>query len=280
MTTLVWAVFIFVVIVYLVSLVFREAFGRGQSIMDCDECGSVDMATYFNSVPRSMLTVFRFFFGDFTTLAGVNMYEGVQAAHGTWFCISVCIIFFVVSVGIFNVITAIFVESTLAAAKTLENHRQTERLNDSALWNTRIEVLIRHLFQAHGIPLIEGHLADSLEEFKDEVVIEEEFEFFIKQEEVVNALDDLEIDKADHRYLFDILDADNTGSLTLCEMIDGIRRLRGGPRRSDIITIDLMVREMQDGVHQVKEMMNTIYEAQQKNATKQNRSLVPISDTQ
>lgn len=259
-STLGWAVVLFLIVVYVTSLMFREFFGRTSQIMICEECGDVDITEYFNSVPRSMLTVFRYFFGDFSTVQGVSIYEGIQTSYGALAAFFVCIVFFIVFIGIFNVITAIFVESTLAAAQNLENTRMTERLNDPELWMSRIETLIRKLFEKHAMSEnLEGKaLSESLEALANEPVVEEEFQEFIKDKCVVRALDDLEIDKADHKYLFDILDADNTGSISLCEFIEGFRRLRGSPRRSDIITIDLMVREIQAKIHDLCEGQESI----------------------
>jgi len=59
------------------------------------------------------------------------------------------------------------------------------------------------------------------------------------------ALEELDIQKTDHRYLSDILDPDNSSTIGVFELIDGLQRLRGDPRRSDIIAVDLMVRSIQ-----------------------------------
>jgi len=262
MSTLVTSLVLFLVVVYVTSLVFRELFGRKQHVMYCAECGDVDITQYFDSVPRSMLTTFRFFFGDFSTVQGVNIYEGIQDAYGTSAQILVCCVFFIVTVGVFNVISAIFVERTLSAAQQLEHTHMAARLNDPELWRTRLEILIRKLFEHHGMAkALEGKpLSASVEALAHEPVIEEEFEEFLEDASVLKALLELEIDAADHKYLFDILDADNTGSITLIEFIDGLKRLRGTPRRSDIITIDLMAREIQEQIHQITNGMNTLLE--------------------
>jgi len=45
--------------------------------------------------------------------------------------------------------------------------------------------------------------------------------------------------------LFDVLDADGSGTLTLGEMLEGLKKLRGDPRRSDLIALGLAIRAMQ-----------------------------------
>merc|ERR1712151_1063500 len=66
------------------------------------------------------------------------------------------------------------------------------------------------------------------------------------------ALHDLDIDPKDHAFLSDILDPDNGGTIGVGEFIDGLQRLRGDPRRSDIVTIDLMVRSIQQSLKQLQ----------------------------
>jgi Ca2+-binding EF-hand superfamily protein len=203
-----------------------------------------------------MLTVFRYFFGDFTTAEGYNLLEGIQRSHGVVATLFVSILFFLITIGLFNVIAAIFVESTLAAATGLQKQRKHERLHDSILWSTRVTILIRKFFQYHGLEL-EGALSENISQFAREQVTEHEFKMFIKDDEVVKVLEELEIDDADHMVLFDILDCDNTGSICLYQLIDGLKRLRGDPRRSDVITVDLMLRAVQEQTDQLIEGMDT-----------------------
>merc|ERR1711956_90744 len=65
------------------------------------------------------------------------------------------------------------------------------------------------------------------------------------------ALRKLDIHPADHAFLADILDPQNDGLITIMELVNGMKRLRGDPRRSDIIAIDLMVRSLQERVDEV-----------------------------
>lgn len=64
-------------------------------------------------------------------------------------------------------------------------------------------------------------------------------------------LTQLDIDASDHKYLPDILDPHSRGAIGILEFVDGIKRLRGEPRRSDIITVDLMVRTLQGKVDDI-----------------------------
>jgi len=70
----------------------------------------------------------------------------------------------------------------------------------------------------------------------------------VREPAVRKVLIALDIDPDDHQYLSDILDPDNSGKIGIAELIDGLKRLRGGPRRSDIVSVDLMIRSLQQMV--------------------------------
>lgn len=68
----------------------------------------------------------------------------------------------------------------------------------------------------------------------------------------------LDVDSHDHRRLSDILDPDHSGTIGVLELIDGLNRLRGEPRRSDVVSIDLMVRSLQERVEEVLDRVNEV----------------------
>jgi len=243
LTTLMWSIILFFVFLYVIALCFRELYGNSQAMVD-----DTNITNYFNSVPRAILTVFRYNFGDFDLGKG-SLLEAVPDAYGSASGIFVCTLFFVVNVGVFNVITAIFVESTVKAAEDLHQARKHDRLTDNYLWLTCMQTLIKKLFVHKGIDLsdttFESYVQAGLDGIMDETIEEDAFGNFIQDPEVTKALRSLDIDEADDEYMFDILDSDNGGQVTVAEVIDGLQRLRGNPRRSDVITIDLMARDIQ-----------------------------------
>lgn len=74
MTTLAWSMVLFLLSIYIISLLFREAFGRGS-----DET----VNPFFDSVPRSMFTTFRCSFGDCSTHGGTPLLEHINSEFGT-----------------------------------------------------------------------------------------------------------------------------------------------------------------------------------------------------
>merc|ERR1712139_489389 len=111
----------FCMLVYVISLIFREMFGRKEV---------EHVSLYFNSVPRSMFTVFRCSFGDCSSRGGMPIFEHVYHHYGFRYSAVYALFVFVVTIGLFNVISAIFVESTMAAAIASQLAAKKARMAD------------------------------------------------------------------------------------------------------------------------------------------------------
>merc|ERR1712061_792207 len=102
--TLIWSMVLFLLVIYITSLLFHEFFGKAPV---------EHVSDYFDNVPRSMFTTFRCAFGDCSAAGGVPIFEHVQDSHGFMASVLYCLFTFTITVGLFNVISAIFVESTM-----------------------------------------------------------------------------------------------------------------------------------------------------------------------
>merc|ERR1739847_152363 len=91
----------------------------------------------------------------------------------------------------------------------------------------------------------EGTFTDNLEEIHALDVPSYVIDMLCEDEGAVQALEALDIGRDDHKYLSDILDPDQGGTIRVVEFVEGLRRLRGDPRRSDLIACDLMLRSLQ-----------------------------------
>jgi hypothetical protein len=249
LTTLIWSIALFFLIVYVCALMFREFFGRSEK---------ENIFDYFNSVPRAMFTVFRCSFGDCSSATGVPIFEHITLQYGALYAVIYCIFIFLITVGLFNVISAIFVESTMKAAIENEQKKRMERLRNTCLWESRISTLMLVFLEHVGKSCRRGSVHDSIESLTHEEINAETFKKWVADERVCQALTDLDIKEGDHPFLFDILDCDNSGSIYMAEVVDGLARLRGEPRRSDIITVDLMVRSIQMQCNHLVANMNKV----------------------
>jgi len=239
--TLVWAMILFFLVVYIMALFFKEFFGKEDVEF---------VQPYFETVPRSMLTTFRCAFGDCNSAEGAPIFEQVHKHYGWFASAFYCLFVFTTAVGIMNVIAAIFVESTMAAASGLEYAKKEARLRDTAIWSTRVTAFVRLLAIQSGVRQeVQGsELAEKINalELPAEVI-----DAVVQTDEGREALLDLDVNAHDHPYLSDILDADGSGACGMFEIIDGLRRLRGEPRRSDIVCVDLRARDLQRQLNEV-----------------------------
>jgi len=256
--TLLWAVAFFVIFIYVVALIFRDTLGHGQDNVEDNEDAKM-VQLYFSSVPMAMYTLFRCSFGECDTRSGTPLFEHVATTHGRMWTLIYSMFLFIVVIGLFNVISAIFVESTMSSAALLASRVKQERLDNKDRWAENVVTLLRS-FLVVAWPDMEG--LDGLAEgrYTDQMLSELVRITFPRQvidevvhhdEQALNALTKLDIDPSDHKYLSDILDPANTGSVSILSLVDGLKRLRGEPRRSDIITVDLMIRSSQQKVDDI-----------------------------
>ena len=81
------------------------------------EDGSLERpyAVYFHTVPISLFTVFRMAFSDFSAANGTPLIESIRenSPFGGLHCVVYSLLTFFVTAGLFNIISAIFVEATI-----------------------------------------------------------------------------------------------------------------------------------------------------------------------
>jgi len=131
--SLLWVLMFFLLILCLLGLTFRILFGPAGEERLVDTCGSPDDMVvltdldcpvhwmygeeFFSSVPLSMFTVFRFMLGDYSTRGGKSLIVAFSQGYGPKFDMVFVAWMIVVIFGLFNIITAIFVDTTVAGLK-------------------------------------------------------------------------------------------------------------------------------------------------------------------
>lgn len=79
----------------------------------------------------------------------------------------------------------------------------------------------------------------------DVKISQELFDRLRTSDEFQQILKDLDIADEDHLDLFDTLDVDGNGVVDVDELLQGLSKLRGDARRSDIVTVNLVMRHIQ-----------------------------------
>jgi len=247
MITLGWAIVLVFLLIYATSLVCRELLGHRH----------VDnVSEHFKSVPRSILTISRCTFGDCSSDSGVPIIEHVARSYGPYGYIwGACYFLFMafLSIGFFNVITAIFLDRTLSAAAENTMRKQQERLADKHLWAASVSILIRKILEVSHYDVPEdGKLSELMGEILEVEVPRKVIKQLLKAPDMTEVLDGLDVDPSDRDCLGDIIDADHSGTIGILEFVNGLQRLRGNnPRRSDVVSVDLMVRDLQEKVDEL-----------------------------
>merc|ERR1712186_12635 len=70
------------------------------------------------------------------------------------------------------------------------------------------------------------------------------FNTWLRTEEMVELLEEVDIETSTKYELFDVLDVDMGGELGIDELVGGLMRLRGPISKSDIVAVRLKVRHM------------------------------------
>eukprot|EP00415_Alexandrium_ostenfeldii_P002962 UN2962 len=129
------------------------------------------------------------------------------------------------------------------------------RLNDRDREKALTSQLVHKLLKCHRRELPEEerlHLND-FEEVVCTTISKEVFDRAMSDEEAQDLLEELDVPEGDRTGLFDVLDADGGGTLQLDEIIGGLVKLRGDPRRSDVIHVGLVLHILREQVARLEE---------------------------
>merc|ERR1719195_2039711 len=93
-----------------------------------------------------MLTTFRCSFGDCSTLMGTPIFGSTFGpANGAVLSFTMSALIFFTTVGLLNVISALFLERIMANAEATTLRSQQDRLNNKKLFNREVQKLLRIL---------------------------------------------------------------------------------------------------------------------------------------
>merc|ERR1712061_803479 len=155
--------------------------------------------------------------------------------------------------GLFNVITAPFVEAILSGLKTNDVRKKHSRMYEANYVEKKLKALVQRIYHLSR-PKISCRttennrnslLLDGVAEDIDTVVLSEAAFHRAMRDPIVNNLfDDLDVDKFNRAGLFDMFDVDCNGLISMSELIEMIMKLRGKSQKSDIIASYMALRSM------------------------------------
>eukprot|EP00928_Gymnodinium_smaydae_P037734 TRINITY_DN26154_c0_g1_i1.p1 TRINITY_DN26154_c0_g1~~TRINITY_DN26154_c0_g1_i1.p1 ORF type:complete len:700 (-),score=136.58 TRINITY_DN26154_c0_g1_i1:458-2557(-) len=255
MQTLFWSGILILVPLYSIAVVVREDLGNQAD--HPDEAIS-KVSEPFRNIPMTMFTIFRCVVStDCSDRDGRPIPMLVTEMYGLQYAAFYSLFMLFMTFGLFNVIVALFVESTVVAAKRNDERTRRRRLMDWSLVAEKTTQLLQKVLKKDrrwrakmGLPVTDDDAA--LEAIE---ISYESFQEALLDREVQKIFDDLEIGVIERMDLFETLDVDSSGSMTLEELLHGIVRLRGQPRRSDVIGTLLRVSDIQKQLVDLKSML-------------------------
>uniref|UniRef100_A0A7S1WEF6 Ion transport domain-containing protein n=1 Tax=Alexandrium catenella TaxID=2925 RepID=A0A7S1WEF6_ALECA len=249
--TLAWAFVLLFFPIYTLGLLLTSLVGQASD-------ASPLAKDAFGRLGHSMFMVFRCVTGDCTLANGIPVMAMLTDEFGWVYAAVYVLVIMLVTFGIFNLIMATFVDNALSTARRNENVRMRTRLNDKERQTALTSQLVHMLLERHNgmLPEAERRSVDDLEKVVFTKISKEVFDATMSGQEAQQLLEDLDVPEGDRTDLFDVLDADGGGTLQLDEIIGGIVKLRGDPRRSDVVHVGLVCRILQEQVARIGESID------------------------
>ncbi|CAE8608021.1 unnamed protein product, partial [Polarella glacialis] len=214
-----WVMAILLLVTYLCAIALRSTISV-ESAEAFGICGSGDLIEineetdqcklhllygeeYCGSVFLCMFTIFRCMIGDCNSRGGRPLASAFSYGYGARFNIFYCFSMVVVIFGLFNVITAMFVEATLSGMKTNDVQKKYAKLYETNYVKTKLSELIvkvsqkvgqlRRVQSGGGVSSYSFFRRGPLHVGEELSLTESEFTHVFKSAEIRRVLDDLDI---------------------------------------------------------------------------------------
>ncbi|CAK9046276.1 Sodium channel protein type 8 subunit alpha (Sodium channel protein type VIII subunit alpha) (Voltage-gated sodium channel subunit alpha Nav1.6) [Durusdinium trenchii] len=269
--TLVCAFALLFVVLYIIAVFATFTIGRAPDL-------DGNLQILFRSVPSTMFTAFRCYSGECITEEGfpVALLLSENDQFGMIFVLLYVAGYMLVTMGIYNVILAVYVDITMKAAR--ENEARTSEQHERE--SIRVARLTRELVkkfkmadearrrdmdndeeedatmsQTLSAREKSSMTGDDEEGHPDEIQISKElFLLVIQDRQVQRLMDDLDLPK-DRANLFEALDADSSGTLHLAELAQGLLKVRGELKKTDTVATLLATKAVYATLEQISEQI-------------------------
>lgn len=260
-----WAIVLFFAVIYLMAMFVRKTIGKDEEIEGV-------YANSLSSVPWAMFTLFRCFTDGCAANDGTPLQVHLFERYGAIFMVTYMLIFLFITIGLFNLIMAIFVDNVMQQTnqtKQRELGRDPHNLQDKLrklvkfLYTnppkTKEDGLLqgvkevpsvsdscrscfRQMFDGPSSLWSQFPAKDSANETVNFTIVRDVFFKWLEVPELLSLLEMMDITTSNPYELFDILDADMSGELDCEELVSGLMALRGSAQKSDSVASLLSIR--------------------------------------
>eukprot|EP00930_Biecheleria_cincta_P020220 TRINITY_DN15254_c0_g1_i1.p1 TRINITY_DN15254_c0_g1~~TRINITY_DN15254_c0_g1_i1.p1 ORF type:complete len:349 (-),score=73.06 TRINITY_DN15254_c0_g1_i1:122-1168(-) len=255
-----WALVLLMGLIYILSIISNSLFKDDL----------IETSTIF----KAMFMLFRCLTDTCETKEGMMIPEFFFDKYGWRFFIAYVIIIMLVAVGLFNLIMAVFIDNVTKS----QNQRKQKELGESTnAVETHLKFLLAKFIndvragEEDTRPLLQRLSADALKQLSTLTsgffhhpneqrhaadmsfkllrdasinISRQVFQAWLKDPEFVRVLEDADVDISNRFELFNILDVDHGGELSVDELLNGLMTLRGDVSKGDVVSILLRVREL------------------------------------
>jgi len=279
--TLSLAFLLLAAVLYVIAGFTTVAMGRNARLRE------LGLQVYFSNIPMSMFTAFRCFTGECVTDEGRSIPSILTDEFGVPFVACYVASYMLVSMGIFNVILAVYVDITMKAAKENDAVSAEQYARESIRIARATRELLKKFAAAHHIfHETEDHHVDMSkltltpsatlltdDEIHENIQITKDLFLLVIQDRGVQALlDELELPQERAR-LFEVIDADGSGTLHIAELVHGLLKIRGEANKSDLVAPLLATQSVQNMVAGLRDSTSTALEAMQAEVLRQLQEL-------
>ncbi|OLP87344.1 Voltage-dependent L-type calcium channel subunit alpha-1C [Symbiodinium microadriaticum] len=261
--TLLLAFALLFTVLYVISGFATMTIGRDE------RTAAMGLDDLFADLPQSMFTAFRCYSGECMSARGEPIQVLLAENFGFVFVFCYVVTYMLVALGIFNVILAVYVDITMRAAKETEAVTSEQHARESIRIARTTRELLKKFAQAYRLyqdsdePDRQKFKIDSQntvaytdEDINDIAFSKELFLLVIQDRNVQALMDDLDL-PPDRANLFEVIDADGSGTMDVTELVQGMLKIRGDVKKSDTVATLLATKALQE---MVSEMRNTLSE--------------------